>query len=326
MTNGPQHQGNWRSSGGFPPAGPPGGALPPSPNWPATGTPGGYPPPQLQPGARPASGVPNAGGYPPPPDDINGPTVQITPGQLHINHSGTAAARRRPRWVLPLALVAVVAVSAGITYAVAGPSESDIPAAAAGGDTTYRVMPAKMLPNLDQVQQATLLSLKPSGGVSVAVGSDPAIYPDICRLAASPVGQLGWGPAVSVATEYFTDNTATDFTATALAGLAVFSAPPAAADTFKKATDSARGCIEFTQQGTDSSKNAPSTWTVSDVHATDGAVTWNATQKGSTSPWVCGKSYRVVGNLAAMASLCNQNPADTPARLTDLVVAAATKQ
>ncbi|BCI84514.1 hypothetical protein MTY66_61390 (plasmid) [Mycolicibacterium sp. TY66] len=324
MTNGPQQQGNWPAPSGIPPAGAPGGVRPQAPSWPAA-EPGGYPPPQMQPAGRP--GMPAGAGYGPPPDDINGPTAQIIPGQLHINQGGGAAVpRRRPRWIMPVALAAVVAVSAGITYAVAGRSGTDTPAPKAAGDTTYRVMPAKMLPNLDQVQQTTLLSLKPNGAVSIAVAPDPSIYPDICRLAASPIGQLAWGPAVSVASEGFTDNTATNFNASALIGLAVFSAPPAAADTFKKVSESARGCNGFTQPSTDPSTTEPTTWTVTDVHTSEGEVTWNATQKAPGTPWVCGKSYRLVGNLAAMASLCNQNPADTPSRLTDLVIAATTKQ
>lgn len=324
MTNGPQQQGNWPAPSGIPPAGAPGGVRPPSPSWPAA-EPGGYPPPQMQPAGRP--GMPAGAGYGPPPDDINGPTAQIIPGQLHINQGGGAAVSRgRPRWIMPVALAAVVAVSAGITYAVAGRSGTGTPAPKAAGDTTYRVMPAKLLPNLDQVQQTTLLSLKPNGAVSIAVAPDPSIYPDICRLAASPIGQLAWGPAVSVASEGFTDNTATNFTASALIGLAVFSAPPAAADSFKKVSESASGCRESTQPSTDPSTTEPTTWTVTDVHTSEGEVTWNSTQKAPGTPWVCGKSYRLVGNLAAMASLCNQNPADTPSRLTDLVIAAATKQ
>lgn len=318
MTNGPQHQGNWPSQGNPPPAGPPRGARRADPSWPATGS---YPPLPQHPGAAPTPGTPASGGYVPAPDDINGPTVQ-----LQINRGRAALPRKRPRWILPAALVAVMAVSAGITYAVAGGSESDAPTDAHAGDTTYRVMPAKMLPNLDQVQQATLLSLKPNGTVSVAVAPDSATTPEGCQLTVGPAGQLAWGSAVSVATEAFTDNTATDFTATTFVGLAVFSAPPAAADTLKKVSDSVRSCTEFTQPGTDANKNTPSNWTVSDVHTSDGAVTWNTTQKAPGSPWVCGKSYRVVGNLAAIGSLCNQNPADTPTRLTDLVIAAATKQ
>ncbi|MUL61235.1 sensor domain-containing protein [Mycobacterium sp. CBMA335] len=271
--------------------------------------------------------MPAGSGYLQTPANINGPAVQATAGHFQSNEGGPTAPtapRKRPRWIMPVALLAVMAVSAGITYAVAGRSDSDSSAVAHGGDTTYRIMPTKMLPTLDQMQQTTLLSLKPSGGVSVAVLADTAVTPDSCRFAYNDVSQVAWGSAVSVAFESFTDNTASNFTATAFVGLAVFSAPQAAGDIFKKVSDSVRGCTEINQLGTDTTK--PSTWTVSDVHTGDRAVTWSQTQKGSNPTWVCGKSNRVVGNLVASASLCGQNPADSPTRLTDLVIATATKQ
>ncbi len=225
--------------------------------------------------------------------------------------------------VVLFAVVVIVVVRTSSSSPAAQGSAS-APASASAPDTsTYRVVPASALPTADQVQQITLLNVRASGSTNSSVDTDSQTTPASCALTYDPATQSSWGSSISTAGQSFLDGTADDFSNGVWTALAVFSTADAAQASLTTVTASVDGCKSYTTPLTTGSGTA--IWAVSDEVKGDGRLTWLGTRTNLDQAWRCGLSYRVVANIAAYAYVCGANPADSPAKLTDTLIANATR-
>lgn len=229
-------------------------------------------------------------------------------------------------------IVIVVATTASIVITHRSARHGQVAASAAATTTTsappggtYRIVPTDALkPLVAQIQRITLLSLKPIGDIDTGIGSDIATTPATCTLTDDPTTQKGWGAAISLAQQYFTDGDDKNFNNSSYDALAVFNSDSAAADSLKAVAASVTACPNFIAPPTASEKK-DKPWSVSDTHSTDTDMTWMSTRTDNPT-WRCGRDYRVVKNLAISTLICGQNPADSPTKLADFIADTATKQ
>lgn len=248
------------------------------------------------------------------------------PGPVHPSPQGSS----RGPVIIAVAIIAVALVVAGVLFATrdSGGSSSDGPAVSSASSTSstpalVQVVPATLLPTADQVRHATLIDVKYTGGVSTRVVADAVTTPAQCALATDATTQSAWAAAISVAFEQFGDGP--DYEQSINFGavsVAIFDTPAAAADSLAKVSASVRGCTGFT---TPNRPGGALEWTVGDVAAEDDRITWTGTQAGADTQWKCSKSYRLLANAVAFSTVCASNPGDGPVKLTDQIVANATK-
>lgn len=231
--------------------------------------------------------------------------------------------------IIAAAIIATALVVAGVLVATrhSGGSSPTGPAASSTSSTSstptlVQVVPATLLPTVDQVRQATLIDVKYTGAVSTKVVADAPTTPVQCALANDATTQSAWAAAISVAYQQFGDGPNFDksinFGAVAVA---IFDTPEAAADSLAKVSDSVHGCTGFTVNP----RGGTLTWTVGDIASQDDRITWTDTQTGVRDQWKCAKSYRLLANAVAFSTVCTSNPGDGPAKLTDQIAANATK-
>lgn len=231
--------------------------------------------------------------------------------------------------IIAAAIIAVALIVAGVLVATrdsggsppAGPAASSTPSTSST-PALVQVVPATVLPTPDQVRRATLIDVKYTGAVSTKVIADMATTPAQCALANDTTTQSAWATSISIAYQQFGDGPNFDksinFGAVAVA---LFDTPAAAADSLAKVSESIRGCTGFSVDR----PGGTLAWTVGDIAAQDDRITWTDTQAGVRDQWKCSKSYRLLANAVAYASVCMSNPGDGPATLTDQIVANATK-
>jgi hypothetical protein len=228
--------------------------------------------------------------------------------------------------IIAAAIIAAALIAAGLVVATRDSSGSSPAGLAATSPSStpalVQVVPATLLPTPEQVRRATLIDVKYTGNVSTKVIADMATTPAQCALTNDSTTQSAWAAAVSVAYQQFGDGPNFDksinFGAVAVA---IFETPASAADSLAKVSDSIHGCTGFTVDR----PGGTLAWTVGDIAAQDDRITWTDTQSGVRDQWKCSKSYRLLANAVAYASVCTSNPGDGPANLTDQIVANATK-
>lgn len=231
--------------------------------------------------------------------------------------------------IIGAAIIAAALIAAGLLVATrdSGGSSPAGPGASSTSSTSstpalVQVVPATLLPTPEQVRRATLIDVKYTGNVSTKVIADMATIPAQCALANDGTTQSAWATTISIAYQQFGDGPNFDksinFGAVAVA---IFDTPAAAADSLAKVSDSIHGCTGFTA----GRPGGTLAWTVGDIAAQDDRITWTDTQSGVRDQWKCSKSYRLLANAVAYASVCTSNPGDGPANLTDQIVANATK-
>lgn len=192
--------------------------------------------------------------------------------------------------------------------------------------TLVRVIPATVLPTVDQVRATTLMDVHFVGTPATSVHSDVITTPPECTIAAAAAGQSTWSTAISVAIQKFGDGPDEDHSVNfAGAGVGIFDTPAAAADSFTKVSDSVHHCTSYTRPDS-SAKSGSRPWVEGDVQAKDNLLLWTDTDTSTTDQWKCAKAYRIYANLATFAVVCASNPGDAAARLTDQVITNVTKK
>jgi PknH-like protein len=255
------------------------------------------------------------------------------PSQLPPYGSPWVAPPQPPRrthraWIIGgiAGVLVLVAAAVGITMGVtrghvesppAPPSTASAPNASAAPPTTIRVLPAQVLASDEQIKQATLIDMTGQGDLDTTVGNDVDTDPANCTLANGPTGRSTVGQAISVAFHAYTEHPAPYFGSTATSYAAVFDTADAAAGALSKITHDVQGCTTYTSH---EPGKPPMTWAVSDVKVGDSQISWNNTDQPTDTHWVCGKAIRVYHNVLVTAMLCDQNPADAPAKIVDAVI------
>lgn len=246
------------------------------------------------------------------------------PGPAHPAPQGSS----RGPIVIAAAIIGAALIVAGVLVATrdsGGPSPAGAAASSTSSTTPalVQVVPATLLPTTDQVRQATLIDVKYTGDVRTKVGADAATTPAQCTLANAATTQSAWAAAISVAYQPFGDGADYDKSINfGAASVAIFDTPAAAADSLAKVSDSVHGCTSFTVP---SRANGTLTFAVGDIAAQDDRIAWTDNQTGADTQWKCSKSYRLLANAVAYSFVCASNPGDGPVKLTDLIVANATK-
>ncbi|NTY62600.1 sensor domain-containing protein [Mycolicibacterium sphagni] len=257
--------------------------------------------------------------YPPPWTPVAGPTY------MHV----TPPPSRGPV-IIAAAIITAAMIVAGVLFATrdSGGSSPAGPAAGSASSTAstptlVQMVPATLLPTADQVRQATLIDVKYTGDVSTKVLADAVTTPPKCALANDTTTQSAWAAAISTAYQQFGDGpTYAKSINFGAVSVAIFDTPTAAADSLAKVSDSVHGCTGFTVPDRPGGALA---WTVGDVASQDDRITWTDTEGGVNTQWKCSKSYRLLANAVAFSTVCASNPGDGPVKLTDQIVANATK-
>lgn len=284
--------------------------LPPSQHGPAPAAPppGGWPagPPLPPPG----------GGYPQPP--------------------AAPAPRRRTPWVigggvLIVVVLAVAAVAATMNWSGdADTTPSKVPTYTIGNTTPpttgvtatgdlYRFVPKTLIPTNDEVQQATLQSLKAQGTPDLQPGVGVDTVPPVCSLAEASDSTPSWGAASSTAGQLFTDGDTTTFSNSSWTGLAVFPSTQSAKDSLATVADAVKACTGTYQRPIKT--GPPQTRQLSSVQQSGDTVTWATNLIGPGAPWVCSRAYGIKRNVAAASSSCGTAESDGASRLVALVLA-----
>jgi hypothetical protein len=198
------------------------------------------------------------------------------------------------------------------------PSTASSPAAGTATPTIIRVLPAQVLPSDEQMKQATLIDMSGQGDLGTTVDEDVDTDPPNCTLTNGPTPRSTVGQAISVAYHSYTEHPAPYFGTEAFAFVAVFNTADDAAAALSKITHSVQSCTGYTSHERD---KPPSTWAVSNVKAGDGQISWLTTNQPTDTHWLCGKAIRVDRNVLTTGMLCDQNPADAPAKIVDAVFA-----
>jgi hypothetical protein len=198
----------------------------------------------------------------------------------------------------------------------ARPGTASEPHASAAPPGAIRIVPAQVLPSDEQMKQATLIELTGQGDLGTTVADDVDTDPANCTLANGPTARSTVGQALSIAFHSYTEHPAPYYGSTAFSFVAVFSTADAAAGALSKITHDVQGCTTYTSH---ESGKPPMTWTVSDVKVGDSQISWNNTNQPADTHWVCGKTIRVYRNVLATGMLCDQNPADAPAKIVDAI-------
>lgn len=282
------------------------------------------------------AGPHGGGGYGPPPGPAPGYTGYPPPQQPQQGGQWgpplPQPPRRGNRKLLIGAVVGVVVlVGGGIatyvgmssdTSGTGGSAASPVPTTAlSASSSTVRVVPTTILPSDQQVQQATLLSLVKNGDVDTAVYQDTAADPPNCMFANSSDGASIVGQALSVAGLLYTDRPGDSYQYSAYVSIAVFDTTDAAAATLPKITDGVKSCTKpFTIPSSAKPNKPAKPWTVGDIKTQSNQITWINSQQSDSTPWKCGKAFRVQANLMVTTLLCDQNPADGPSKLVDAVI------
>lgn len=236
--------------------------------------------------------------------------------------------------IIAAAIIAAALIVAGVLVVTRGSGGASSPGAAAASSTSttastpalVQVVPATILPAADQIRQATLIDVKFVGEVITRVAADVASTPAQCALTDGANTLSAWEAAISVARQRFGDGPDYDKSINfGVAAVAIFDTPAAAADSFTKVSESVHGCPAFTTEDP-SHPGRMSSWTVTVVADRDGRLAWTNTLNGAGNQWQCAQSYRVQVNIAAQAMVCQSNPGDGPSKLTDQIVANATKK
>lgn len=277
---------------------------------------------------RPGPGAPPvspAGGWSAPPP--------FPPQGGHPAPPASPTSRRRTPWVIGggVLVVAVVVVSAVVVTMnwSSDPTPSKVPTYTIGqtpptttgvtatGDL-YRFVPKTLLPTTEEVQQATLQSVKPQGDPDLSPGPVIATVPPVCSLAEAS-DSTPWANASSTAGQLFTDGDRNKFSNSSWTGLAIFPSTQAAKDSMGMVADAMKGCTGTYQRPVKT--GPPETRQVSNVQQSDDTVTWATNLIGPGAPWVCSRAYRVKQNVASAASSCGTAESDGASRLTALVLA-----
>lgn len=248
----------------------------------------------------------------------------------------TPAAQRSVRGpvIIAAAIIAAALIVAGVLVATRGSGGSSSPGAAAASSTStasstpalVQVVPATLLPDAEQIRRATLMDVKFMGEAITKVAADSAPTPAQCALTDGANTLSAWEAAISVARQRFGDGPDYDKSINfGVAAVAIFDTTAAAAASFAKVSDSVHGCTTFTTEDP-SHPGRMSSWTVAVVADRDGRLAWISTLNGAGSQWQCAQAYRVQVNIAVQAMVCQTNPGDGPSKLTDQIVANATKK
>jgi hypothetical protein len=276
-------------------------------------------------GQRPPGphGAPGPGAWPP-------PGYQLPPyGSPWGAPPPQPTRRSRGRWIIGgvagvvILVAAAVGIAVGMTRGDADsppaprPSAASSPAAGTATPTILRVMPAQVLPSDEQMKQATLIEMTGQGDLGTTVDEDVDTDPPNCTLTNGPTPRSTIGQAISVAYHSYTEHPAPYFGAEAFAFVAVFNAADDAAAALSKITHSVQSCTGYTSHERD---KPPATWAVSDVKVGDSQISWTTTSQPTDTHWLCGKAIRVDHNVLITGMLCDQNPADAPAKIVDAVI------
>ena len=201
-------------------------------------------------------------------------------------------------------------------------STTSAPTTASSAATT-RVVPSQVLPSDQQIKQTTLLDLARHGDIDTGVSADAKADPPNCALVNAPARASAIGQALSVAGLGFRDKPGDDFGASAYTFVAVFDTAEAADAGLAKVKSAVQSCTIFTDLERSKSDAPAKPWAVSDVKTTPHQISWNNAEQGDDAPWVCAKALRVQDNLLVATMLCDSNPADTPTKLIDVIIANA---
>ena len=240
--------------------------------------------------------------------------------------------RRRGPWVIAavagLIVIAVIAFvfikggkghwPIGATDASGESSSTTATAGPSGG--TYVLDPLSKLPTADEIEQVTLLSVKPASVPYSIAAPDTKASPPNCALADHPTSNSAWGTAQFEAGQLYTDGTMQSYQNTVGTDLAVFATAADAAESLKKITDSVKSC---TTRWTTPSASGATASSVLSVHEITNGIVWADNTLDVERPWVCSMAYKIESNLASSSVICGLNETDSPAKLVDLTLAKA---